>query len=50
MGDEHDQSAQGRGRDLIALAAAEFPVEFDLAAGETWPMIATAREPHGRHP
>jgi hypothetical protein len=40
--EDRDVSTEGRGRDLIALAAAEFPKDFDLAAGETWPMIAAA--------
>lgn len=42
MWNDRDEAAEGRGRDLIALAAAEFPKEFDLAAGETWPMVAAA--------
>jgi Family of unknown function (DUF5677) len=42
VGGDLDHATQGRGRDLIALAAGEFPKEFDLAAGATWPMIAAA--------
>jgi hypothetical protein len=40
--EDRDRATQGRGRELIALASAEFPKEFDLAAGETWPMVASA--------
>jgi len=42
MGGDRHHATQGRGRDLIALAAAEFPKEFDVAAGVNWPMIAAA--------
>jgi hypothetical protein len=38
--DDRDAATKGRGHDLIALAVAEFPKDFDLATGETWPMIA----------
>jgi hypothetical protein len=40
--DDRDVATAGRGRDLIALAAAGFPMDFDLAAGEAWPMVAAA--------
>jgi hypothetical protein len=39
---DRESATQGRGRDLIALVTPEFPKEFDLAAGETWPMVAAA--------
>jgi hypothetical protein len=40
--DERDAAIQARGRELLELASAQFPHDFDLSAGETWPMVAAA--------
>jgi hypothetical protein len=42
MTDERDAAIQARGRELMELAAAHFPQDFDLGAGETWPRVAAA--------